>query len=50
MSAKERSEQAQRRLAVYCALAREYRAVWGFNPDKEVFLNLWAQARKECEK
>lgn len=42
-----KSKRAQRRLHKFSELVRSYEAQWQVPVDKEVFLNLWAQARKE---
>jgi hypothetical protein len=44
----ETSRLARQRMEAYLVLARAYTQVWGLAPDRAVFLNLWAQARKEA--
>jgi hypothetical protein len=47
MTNDDKAKQARRRLDRVRQLMKEYRATWGIPLDKETFLNIWAQARKE---
>lgn len=40
-------QQAASRLQRFCVLMAQWKRQWQMPPDKEVFLNIWAQARKE---
>lgn len=49
MTNDDKARQARRRLDRVRQLITEYHTKWGIPLDKEAFLNVWGQARKELK-